>query len=87
MFYVHLYLGKVSNLTSIFFKWVVQPATRNLRFGFFQMFFLDLQNVGIREPWEPQSDRFQRLRSPRKKGESLEPDRDENSNITGVIIS
>ena len=30
MFYVHLYLGKVSNL-SIFFKWVVQPATRNLR--------------------------------------------------------
>ena len=43
--------------------------------------------MGIREPWEPQSDRFQRLRSPRKKGESLEPDRDENSNITGVIIS
>ena len=29
MFYFHLYLGKISNLTIIFFRWVVQPPTRN----------------------------------------------------------
>ena len=28
IFYFHPYLGKWSNLTSIFFKWVVQPPTR-----------------------------------------------------------
>ena len=27
-FYFHPYLGKISNLTSIFFRWVVQPPTR-----------------------------------------------------------
>ncbi len=28
-FYVHPYLGKISNLTSIFFRWVAQPPTRS----------------------------------------------------------
>ena len=38
IFYFHPYLGKISNLTSIFFRWVVQPPTR---FAFEHlMFFL-----------------------------------------------
>ena len=28
IFYFHPYLGKISNLTIIFFNWVVQPPTR-----------------------------------------------------------
>ena len=34
IFYFHPYLGKIPNLTSLFFKWVVQPPTRKTA-GFF----------------------------------------------------
>ena len=38
IFNFHPYLGKWSNLTSIFFRWVVQPPTSNALFGLVSYF-------------------------------------------------
>ena len=44
MFYFHPYLGKISNLTSIFFRWVVQPPTSHVVFFCSLAFFACLLN-------------------------------------------
>ena len=53
-FYVHPYLGKIPNLTSIFFRWVVQPPTRTLLKAHLSRcsFFLDGAN-GSHTRWAP----------------------------------
>ena len=37
MFYFHPYLGKISNLTSMFFRWAVQPPSSFPCFAFFPL--------------------------------------------------
>ena len=44
IFYVHPYLGKISNLTSLFFRWVfVKPPTSNLFTGRIQPTYIGVK--------------------------------------------